>query len=371
MNIDKRAFLAGVRPYRAPFWLKGGHLQTVWTQLLQLGDPGYRREYVIDSTGTTHVAYDFVDGDPDLPLVVIFHGLEGSSSSHYSKALAWEIKRRNLNGVIVHYRSCGNVPSMAPVFYHSGDTVEVQHIVSKLKEKYSRIYGVDISMGGNLLAKYLGDYKEESLFDMAVLISAPFDIKLATWRLNHLTFKHFYTYFFLKTLIPKALAACEDEELKAKIRNCKTMDEFDQLFTAPIHGFKSAYDYYESTSAKPVLKDVTTPTLIINAKNDPIVPINVLPPQSELSESIVVLQPDEGGHVGFIEGEFGNKFTWLPETTFDFFDLSERFGQFMPRKMDEKRNSQEDENILKAGVGKVTGAVKSILGSLKNDGLGI
>ena len=139
--------------YRPPFWLRGGHLQSIWPKLVRIGSPAYRRELLPDSLGATEVAYDFVDGKrPDAPLLMLFHGLEGSSASHYARALMFAAQRHGWHGVVAHFRSCGEVENRAPVFYHSGDSAEVAHMLQLMHSRYPRICAVGISLGGNALA---------------------------------------------------------------------------------------------------------------------------------------------------------------------------------------------------------------------------
>ena len=141
--------------YHSPHWLIGGHLQTVYAKLLTRPAPNYRRELLPDSTGQEQVAYDFIDAPhANAPLVVLFHGLEGSSLSHYAIELMHTVQAYGWHGVVAHFRSCGGVP--AQKMYHSGDTLEVAHMLNLLAQRYPTIYAVGVSLGGNVLAKYLG-----------------------------------------------------------------------------------------------------------------------------------------------------------------------------------------------------------------------
>lgn len=141
------------RSPNTPYWLRNGHADTLFAKLLQGKAPDYRRELLPDSTGKTQVAYDFVDSaDPDAPLVVLFHGLEGSSESHYAVELMKAVQQRGWNGVVAHFRSCGGIENTAPVFYHLGDTPEIAFMLNTLAQRYSTIYAVGVSLGGNALA---------------------------------------------------------------------------------------------------------------------------------------------------------------------------------------------------------------------------
>ena len=130
--------------YRPPVWLRGGHLQSIWPKLVRIGSPAYRRELLPDSLGATEVAYDFVDGKrPDAPLLMLFHGLEGSSTSHYARALMFAAQRHGWHGVVAHFRSCGEVENRAPVFYHSGDSAEVAHMLQLMHARY-RVFALSV-----------------------------------------------------------------------------------------------------------------------------------------------------------------------------------------------------------------------------------
>ena len=178
--------------YRPPFWLRGGHLQSIWPKLMRIGSPAYRRELLPDSLGATEVAYDFVDGKrPDAPLLMLFHGLEGSSASHYARALMFAAQRHGWHGVVAHFRSCGEVENRAPVFYHSGDSAEVAHMLQLMHSRYPRICAVGISLGGNALAKYLAEQGSRAIPQAAAVVSAPLDLTAASHRLEQGLFPAF------------------------------------------------------------------------------------------------------------------------------------------------------------------------------------
>ena len=171
-----------------PLWLRNGHADTIFAKFIQRPAPAYRRELLPDSTGRTLVAYDFVDAaDPDAPLVVLFHGLEGSSRSHYAVELMRAVIEKGWNGVVVHFRSCGGVENTAPVFYHLGDTREISFMLEMLSERYRRIYAAGVSLGGNALAKYLGEYGSLGMAAVpyaAAAVSAPVDAAAAGTRFD-------------------------------------------------------------------------------------------------------------------------------------------------------------------------------------------
>lgn len=307
-------------PPDTPFFLRNGNADTIAAKFLQRPAPAYRRELLPDSTGKTKVAYDFSDGiSPDAPLVVLFHGLEGSSRSHYAVELMLAVRDRGWHGAVVHFRSCGGIANTAPVFYHLGDTAEIAFALDTLAARYREIYAVGVSLGGNALAKYLGERGENALPQAAAAVSAPVDAEAAGRRFDSGITRLLYTRYFLRTLIPKARSLQGFQTAFAA--GCKTLGEFDDRFTAPLHSFADRHDYYRRTSCKPLLKHVAKPLLLLNAANDPFLPPEALPRADEVSEAVTLFQPAHGGHAGFV-GSTGGRLhlQWLPQTVLSYFD---------------------------------------------------
>lgn len=309
--------------YCPPKWLIGGHLQTIWpARIIKFPSPKYTREYLPTPDGQTQLACDYVFADrPNAPLIMMFHGLEGSSQSHYAKALMSYAKEKGFNGVIVHFRGCGGVPLKGSKAYHGGDSEEVAWILHALKQRFGKVFATGVSLGGNMLAKYLGEYRERVDCDGAVVISAPLDMVAASVPLSKGLGKNLYTMDFLRTLKPKAYQFWLEHPDRFDwdaVKKAKTFAEFDSYFTAPIHGFKDAMDYWTQSSAKPLLKNIQVPTLIINAQNDPFIPADSLPNEKEVSVKVSLLQPKDGGHVGFASGAFPGDINWLPKTILSF-----------------------------------------------------
>ncbi|ASK27073.1 YheT family hydrolase [Neisseria chenwenguii] len=310
-----------------PVWLRNGNADTLFAKALQSPPPAYRRELLPDSTAQGLAAYDFVDAaDPDAPLVVMFHGLEGSSRSHYAVEMMKAVQRRGWHGVVAHFRGCGGVPNTAPVFYHSGDTREIAFMLQTLAARYPKIYAIGISLGGNALAKYLGEQgrlNQTALPRAAAAVSAPVDLSAAGTRFDRGLTRLLYTRYFLSSLIPKA-RAFKHFQTASPLENCKTLGDFDDLFTAPLHGFADRHDYYRRASCKPFLADVATPLLLLNARNDPFLPPEALPGAGEVSDRVTLLQPPYGGHVGFVGKENGRlNIGWLPQAVLGYFEQFE------------------------------------------------
>lgn len=305
-------------PLNTPLWLRNGNIETIYAKTLQPPVPAYRRELLPDSTGCTTVAYDFIDSPHhNAPLVVLFHGLEGSSRSHYAAALMGEVQKRGWNGVVAHFRSCGGVSNTAPVFYHSGDSGEIAYMLGRLSARFPRIYAAGVSLGGNALAKYLGEAGSTAVPQAAAVVSAPVDLAAAGTRFDRGITRLLYTRYFLQSLIPKAQAAGYAENLYAA---CKTLGDFDDRFTAPLHGFADRHDYYRRASCKPLLGSIAVPTLLLNALNDPFLPREALPVRAEVSSAVTLLRPDYGGHVGFVNGRGRGRLNWMPQTVLSFFE---------------------------------------------------
>lgn len=308
-------------PFVSPNWLRNGHAQTLYAKFIQSPVPHYRRELIADSYGEDLVAYDFIDAvDGDAPLVVLFHGLEGSSRSHYAIELMRFVQQRGWHGVVAHFRSCGGITSKR--LYHSGDTHEMVHVLGVLRERYRTIYAVGVSLGGNVLAKYLGEQGGAAIPRAAAVVSAPIDLVASAKALSTGFSQKVYTPYFMKTLKTKV-------PFKQGFA-CQTLRDFDNTYTAPMHGFADALDYYTQSQCKPFLAHIVRPTLLINAKNDPFLPAQFLPNVDEISDSVILLQPENGGHVGFVSGLGRGNLHWLPENILAFFNEYEVLNSLKP-----------------------------------------
>lgn len=305
-------FLMHISPLTPPFWLCGGQAETIYAKLICEPLPAYRREVRSDSLQQNSVAYDFIDSDSkNTPLVVLFHGLEGSSRSHYAVSMMNAVQQLGWNGVVVHFRSCGGIP--AQTLYHAGDTREVQFALEQLAQDYPHIYATGVSLGGNVLAKHLGEQgclKHSLPIEKAAVISAPADLPQSDIFLSKGLTRLIYTPYFLHTLLKKVPPS------DTKIR---TLADFDNHYTAPLNHFADKDDYYQQAQAKPHLRFITVPTLLLNAASDPFLPAPFLPKPEEVSPAVCLLQPKRGGHVGFVSGNGKGHLRWLPETVLRFF----------------------------------------------------
>ncbi|MCP1290070.1 MULTISPECIES: YheT family hydrolase [unclassified Chromobacterium] len=309
--------------YQSPAWLRGGHAQTIWPALaIKTRRPDYRRE-LWDTPDGARIALDFVPGRPGAPLVVLFHGLEGSSDSHYARALMQAVQRRGWNGVVPHFRGCGGVDNPLPRAYHAGDGAEVRWILSRLAQRFPVLAAAAVSLGGSMLLNYLADEGAQALPRAAAAVSAPLDLVAASTRLDRGLGKLLYTRMFMGTLKPKALESLQRHPGLfdgGKLSRARTFIEFDDLVTAPIHGFGTALNYWRSASAKPRLGQIARPTLVLNARNDPFLPEQALPRQTDVAASVTLEFPRHGGHVGFASGAFPGTLDWLPSRLLEFFE---------------------------------------------------
>lgn len=310
--------------YIAPRWLPGGHLQTIYpAKCIATPKIAYRRERW-DAPDGDFIDVDFIDGQPGQPFVTMFHGLEGSSGSHYAKSLMAHISSLGWSGAVPHFRGCSGEPNRAPRFYHSGDSREIDWIVRRLAksragEPHGKFYVTGISLGGNALLRWLGESQHQAEFvDGACAISAPLDLAAGGAALSR-GLNLLYTRMFLETLKPKCLHKLRqfpglfDRESMLCARD---LYAFDNVVTAPLHGYRNTDDYWHRASAKHILPDITVRTLVLNAGNDPFLPKRHLP--SAASRYVTLDYPPHGGHAGFASGSIPGHLNWLPERIVNF-----------------------------------------------------
>lgn len=313
--------------YQAPAWLPGGDLQTVYPYLFAaVPQVGYRRERWELPDGD-FLDLDWVDAAADAPLVVLFHGLEGNSRGFYARALMHAVKQRGWRGVVVHFRGCSGEPNRLPRAYFAGDSAEIDYILKRLQQHNGQaaLYAIGVSLGGNALLKWLGEAGESAteVIKRAAAISAPVDLTAAGHTLDKGINRYFYTAKFLRTLKQTALQKLDAYPAlyaRKKVEAISSLYAFDDLVTAPLHGYQGADDYWRRASSKPGLIHVRVPSLLINARNDPFMPGSALPGRAEVSSAITLDFPAQGGHVGFLEGPFPGNVNWLPQRVLGFLE---------------------------------------------------
>ncbi|MFZ6874066.1 YheT family hydrolase [Undibacterium sp. Di27W] len=315
--------------YLSPRWLPGGHLQTIYPALWIAKPVTHLRRERWTTPDNDFVDIDFLDGEPGKPFVVLFHGLEGSSDSHYARAMMAALRERGWSGAIPHFRGCSGELNQAPRFYHSGDSHEIGWIIERLYQQFhhqhdgGKFYAAGVSLGGNALLRWLGESQHHAdIVNAACAVSAPLDLAQGGASLSS-GFNMIYTRMFLKTLKPKCLQKLDQFPglfNKTAMLEARDLYEFDNVVTAPLHGYLDTDDYWHRASAKHILGDITVPTLVLNAKNDPFLPAQHLPTQA--ARCVTLEYPDHGGHVGFAAGSLPGHLNWLPQKILNFFEAN-------------------------------------------------
>ena len=319
--------------YQSPRWLPrdgwlSGAIQTIWPALFSrkfegAHPPLFERERWITPDE------DFIDVDflkpalsaaqPDAPLLVLFHGLEGSSASHYATAFAHVASQRGWHYAVPNFRGCSGEINLAPRAYHSGDFEEIGWILQRFKSRHAGpVLAVGVSLGGNALLRWGQEAgaSASKTADAIASICAPLDLMVCGWALGQGWNRQVFTRLFLRSLKARALKKWEqfprlfDKEVMLRSRD---LYEFDDVFTAPLHGYVNTYDYWSRASSKPHLHQLRLPTLIVNPVNDPFVPAASQPGPQEVSPEVTLYQPQHGGHIGFAYGSFPGHVLQLPE----------------------------------------------------------
>ncbi len=307
--------------YQAPWWLPGGQAQTIWPALFSKRVHGVVPQYMRERWNTPDG--DFIDVDfssaaipSQAPLLVLFHGLEGSSASHYAQAFASWCGDKAYAFAVPHFRGCSGEINRAPRAYHSGDYEEIGWILSRMRAQYPlrRIVAVGVSLGGNALLRWAQEagYSAAQEVSAVASVCSPIDLTASGHAIGQGFNRLVYTRMFLRSMKPKALerlALHPGLFNRAALLASEDLYAFDNVFTAPLHGFKDTNDYWNRASAKQHLGLIKIPALVLNAQNDRFVPFASLPQHCE-NTSVTLWQPHNGGHVGFPEGAMpaGNVF---------------------------------------------------------------
>ena len=323
--------------YHSPAWLAGeggfgGHLQTIWPALFSTRFQGPAPSYVRERWTTPDG--DFIDVDRQeppatatasgtgplaRPLLVLFHGLEGSSASHYAQAFANWARENGWRYAVPHFRGCSGEMNLAPRAYHLGDYEEAGWILDRMRAEHAGpIVAVGVSLGGNVLMRWAEEAGAEAARRVSAVcaISAPLDLAASGAAIGRGVNRQIYTRMFLRTMLPKALHKARqfpkllDTKALSQVRD---LYQFDNAFTAPLHGFRNTEDYWQRGSSKPHLHRIRVPALVVNALNDPFVPGHSLPRKDDVGGCVTLWQPRQGGHVGFARGRWPGHVLTLPE----------------------------------------------------------
>jgi len=342
-------------PYRAPWWLPGGQAQTIysalWARTHEPPHPVWHRQRW-DTPDQDFIDVDWLTHGPQSPhgassqvacaddatptamrqpaakgdvLCVLFHGLEGSSRSHYARAWADQARRWGWSLAVPHFRGCSGEPNRAPRAYHSGDFEEIGWILQRMRRGHAgRLLAVGVSLGGNALMRWAQESGATAtqVVDAVASVGSPLDLMASGHAIGRGFNRWVYTPMFLRTMKPRALAKLAqypglfDREALLRARN---LYEFDDQFTAPLHGFTGVEDYWRRASSASHFQRVQVPALVINALNDPFVPAPSLPGLQDVSPQVTLWRPAQGGHVGFVADGFPGDVRGLPRAIGDWF----------------------------------------------------
>ena len=312
------------RPFRPARGLTDPDAQTLFAALVrQAKVPGLVRHRRWLSDGD-FVDLDLLEASPQSPLLLLLHGLEGSSRSGYIASMLAGAAARGWGAAALNFRSCSGEANLLARFYHSGETGDVREVLSGLRAHTTGpLIAAGFSLGGNVLLKLLAEDGERSPLAAAAAVSTPFDLEACATALDGARgLGRIYRRAFLESLKHKALskAARFPEQLDArKIASARTLQDFDDAVTARLHGFASAHDYYRQSSSGPRLAEIRRPTLLLNADDDPMVPGGAPATASE-QPFLHVLRVPHGGHVGFVEGRLLRPRWWAESELMHFFD---------------------------------------------------
>lgn len=311
--------------FKPAWWLPSSHLQTLWPTLCRrpIKHLTFKRERIELPDGD-FIDLDWVDRHQTGPIVLLLHGLEGTLNSPYAKGMLNAIQREGWRGIFLSFRGCSGEHNRLPRSYHSGDTADVDYVVELLKQREpsTPMAAVGFSLGGNVLVKWLGETAHNNPLQAAVAICVPFELYKAVLRINR-GFSRVYQWHLLSCLRNKLKGKAKmlsSPISTQQLNKVRTIHDFDEYVTAPLHGFANANDYYVKCSSRAYLPYILRPTLLVQAKDDPFMTEDVLPNEKELSPLVQLELTDKGGHVGFVSG----KVPWQAE-----YWLEQRVPEFL------------------------------------------
>ncbi len=291
-------------PFRPAPLLRGPHRQTLFAfTWMRTPPPAWTPQRLELPDG------DFVDlchfGSGNGTRVCLFHGLEGSVHSHYVGGLVHALVGKGFVVTFMHFRGCSGVPNRLPRAYHSGDTGDIGYLMGTLqrREPQRRLAAIGFSLGGNALLKYLGELGERAPLAAAVAVSVPFQLDVCADRIDR-GFSRIYQHYLVARM-KRAVWARQQRIGRlpidaAALARARSFREFDELVTAPLHGFDGAQDYYDRASAYPWLPRVRVPTRLIQALDDPFVGPGPVPGGDAVTAETERDFSRHGGHVGFV-----------------------------------------------------------------------
>ncbi len=306
-------------------------MQTIWPAVFSRRThgpaPAFRRERWT-TPDADFIDVDFLAGGEDCPpaahsaetpMLVVFHGLEGSSRSHYCQAFAEVAQERGWACALPHFRGCSGELNHAPRAYHSGDYEEIAWILAQLRARHpGPVIAAGVSLGGNALLRWAAEAGSDasSHVNAVAAICSPLDLAAGGRAIGRGFNRQIYTRMFLRTMVPKALRKWEQHPGlfdRDALLAARDLYAFDNVFTAPLHGFRNTEDYWHRASSKPLLSHIRVPALVVNALNDPFVPASSLPRAGEVGPCVTLWQPRHGGHVGFAQGPWPGHVRAMPD----------------------------------------------------------
>ncbi|MCZ6802765.1 MAG: hydrolase [Proteobacteria bacterium] len=306
------------------WWCHHRHLQTLYPALFRKPPALTLKNEQLELPDGDFIDLSWTEEKQASPIVILLHGLEGSKNSPYAKGILKTIQDIGWQGVLMHFRGCSGRHNRLDRSYHSGETGDLDALIQTLRTRHPdrKIAAIGVSLGGNVLLKYLGEQGNDCKLTAAMAISVPFDLADGARALNK-GFSKIYQRHLIKRLCKKMRDKFKDKPAPIdidKLGEWTNFYLFDHNVTAPLHGFSSADDYYTKSSSKQFLKDITTPTLILHSKDDPFMTQSSIPTEEELSSNVTLELTEHGGHVGFVSGEspFSTRY-WIEKRLVEFF----------------------------------------------------
>jgi len=309
--------------FRPAWWCRGAHMQTLWPVFVRRRPAVSLQRERLDLPDGDFLDLDWTSPSAGSPIVLILHGLEGSSDSQYARGMLQAIVRRGWRGVVMHFRGCSGEPNRRTRGYHSGETGDIGYVLNLLREREpdTPIAAIGYSLGGNVLLKYLGENGRNTPLRAAAAVSVPMLLNECALRLEH-GFSRAYQWHLVRSMRQSVEAKRRRIRLPIKVDDLTqihTFRQWDDAITAPLHGFLGVDDYYAKSSSRQYLAGIAVPTLLIHAKDDPFMTERVIPSQQELSPTIAFELYDSGGHVGFVGGPWPWQASyWLEERIPEF-----------------------------------------------------
>ena len=313
-------------PFESAWWCRGTHPQTILGALLRPVPTLQLKRQRWETPDGDFIDLDWLPGAPGANILIVLHGLEGSARSRYVLSLLAAAERQGWRGVGVNFRSCSGEMNRSRRSYHGGETSDLTWIVERLisENPGSPILLAGASLGGNVVLKYLGEQGGAlpSAVQAAVALSTPFDLARSARTLEN-GFSRIYMRGIVKSLKAKARAKLEkypDLVDKKELEAVRTLAQFDEIVTAPVHGFRNADDYWSRSSSIHFLSKIRRPTLLVNAEDDPFFPGEFLPVAEVSSNRFLTAEfTPHGGHVGFLTGSWpGRPGSWTEERAVRF-----------------------------------------------------